>query len=358
MACPLPVRDLTAEQKYDLITSNLKDVIRGDIIQGILPHRPLKIYWGTATTGRPHAAYFLPAIKVAQFLQAGCQVKILLADLHGFLDADKAPEDVLEHRAQYYERVIRALLRSVGVDLTHLTFVRGSSYQLTPRFSRDLLRLSKRVSIHNAIKASSEIVKCMGEPTMADGIYPLMQLLDEEYLDVDAEFGGLDQRKTFALANDNIHKMGFKVRAHLMSPMVPGLSGGKMSSSDPKSKIDLIDDAATIRKKISKAVCAPRIAENNGILAFIQHVLLPVSALRSHNGTPSIAVVLPGQTEPTAFTSFEQIVSAYEADTLTPKAAKAIVQDGLIGLTESIRADFETDKAWQDVARKAYPDLA
>ena len=108
----------------------------------------------------------MPAIKIAQFLQAGCKVKILLADLHGFLDADKAPEGVLEFRAQYYERVIRALLRSVGVQLTNLEFVRGSSYQLTPKFSRDLLRLSKRVSVHDAIKASSEIVKIKGEPAM------------------------------------------------------------------------------------------------------------------------------------------------------------------------------------------------
>jgi len=103
--------------------------------------------------------------------------------------------------------------------------------------------------------------------------------LDEEYLDVDAEFGGIDQRKTFALANDAMPKMGFKVRAHLMNPMVPGLSGGKMSSSDPKSKIDLVDESEVIRKKIAKAYCPPGVSEGNGVLAFIQHVLFPYSQL-------------------------------------------------------------------------------
>ena len=30
--------------------------------------------WGTATTGKPHIAYFVPMSKLADFLRAGCQV--------------------------------------------------------------------------------------------------------------------------------------------------------------------------------------------------------------------------------------------------------------------------------------------
>ncbi|KAL8685809.1 MAG: hypothetical protein Q9224_005663 [Gallowayella concinna] len=355
MATSAPARTLTDEEKFDLIVSNTQEVMRPDIIRAILPVRPLEIFWGTATTGRPHAAYFVPAIKIAQFLRAGCKVKVLLADLHGFLDADKAPESTLENRAMYYERVIGALLRSVGVDLNNLQFVRGSSYQLTPAFSRDLLRLSKRVSVHDAVKASSEIVKSTGDPVMADGIYPMMQLLDEEYLGVDAEFGGIDQRKTFALANDTIAKaMGFKTRAHLMNPMVPGLSGGKMSSSIPKSKVDLLDEPATIKKKIAKAVCAPGQVEGNGILAFIQHVLLPYSQLQSPDGKAAISVVLKDQSEASIFTSFTEVKDAYKADDLTPQIAKKLVTEGLIKLTTSIRNEFEADSEWQHLAQAAY----
>ncbi|KAL8853708.1 MAG: hypothetical protein Q9221_001519 [Calogaya cf. arnoldii] len=346
---------LTIDEKFDLITANTQEFMRPDIIRKILVMRPLEIFWGTATTGRPHAVYFVPAIKIAQFLRAGCLVKVLLADLHGFLDADKSPEATLEKRAQYYERTIGALLRAVGVDLDNLTFVRGSSYQLTPKFSRDLLRLSKRVSVHDAVKASSEIVKSTGDPVMADGLYPMMQLLDEEYLGVDAEFGGIDQRKTFALANDTITKaMGFKTRAHIMNPMVPGLSGGKMSSSDPKSKVDLLDEPATIENKIAKAFCAPGQVEGNGILAFIQHVLLPYSQLQSPDRKASISVVLQGQTEATIFRSFDEVILAYKEDRLTPQIAKKLVTDGLIQLTTSIRKEFDTDEEWQRIAIEAY----
>ena len=70
--------------------------------------------------------------------------------------------------------------------------------------------------------------------------------MDEEYLKVDAQFGGVDQRKIFVFAEKYLPILGFKKRAHLMNPMVGGLSGAKMSSSDPDSKIDLIDDAESV----------------------------------------------------------------------------------------------------------------
>ena len=47
--------------------------------------------------------------------------------------------------------------------------------------------------------------------------YPIMQCLDEQYLDVDAQFGGVDQRKIFALAKEILPKVGFRERAHLMN---------------------------------------------------------------------------------------------------------------------------------------------
>lgn len=42
---------------------------------GILKEREVKIYWGTATTGKPHVAYFVPMSKIADFLKAGCEVR-------------------------------------------------------------------------------------------------------------------------------------------------------------------------------------------------------------------------------------------------------------------------------------------
>ena len=122
---------LTLAEKKKLITRNLQEVLGDERLDKILAERDLRVYWGTATTGRPHIAYFVPMAKIADFLHAGCEVTILFADLHAFLDNMKAPWELLAHRTVYYERVIKAMLKSIGVPLEKLKFVRGTDYQLS-----------------------------------------------------------------------------------------------------------------------------------------------------------------------------------------------------------------------------------
>lgn len=62
------------EDKVTLITRNLQEVLGEDRMREVLKERDLKIYWGTATTGKPHVGYFVPMSKVADFLRAGCEV--------------------------------------------------------------------------------------------------------------------------------------------------------------------------------------------------------------------------------------------------------------------------------------------
>jgi len=45
-----------------------------DRIKVVLKERDLKVYWGTATTGKPHVGYFVAMCKIADFLRAGCEV--------------------------------------------------------------------------------------------------------------------------------------------------------------------------------------------------------------------------------------------------------------------------------------------
>jgi len=65
---------LSWEDKYALISRNLQEVLGEDKMIAVLKERDLKIYWGTATTGKPHVAYFVPMVKIADFLRASCEV--------------------------------------------------------------------------------------------------------------------------------------------------------------------------------------------------------------------------------------------------------------------------------------------
>ncbi|RMD42811.1 hypothetical protein DV735_g2323, partial [Chaetothyriales sp. CBS 134920] len=348
-------KELTPEEKLALIKDQLAEVMRLDIIEKIVleEKRPLVIYWGTATTGRPHCGYFVPIMKIAQFLRAGCRVKILLADIHGFLDNLKAPIELVQYRAEYYKFVVQSLLKSVGVSLDKLEFVLGSSYQLSADYTMDLFRLSSLVSEHDAKKAGAEVVKQSENAPLSGLIYPLMQALDEQHLGVDAQFGGVDQRKIFALATDTLDKVGYKVRAHLMNPMVPGLAGGKMSASDPDSKIDILDSAEVVRKKLRKAYAAAKEVQGNGIISFVEYVLLPLSALR--NDGKAAFTIERQEGEPLVYHDIASLKSDYEADKLTPQLLKQGATAALVDLLAPIQADYQASPEWQEIEKKAYP---
>uniref|UniRef100_A0A8D2KEG0 Tyrosine--tRNA ligase n=1 Tax=Urocitellus parryii TaxID=9999 RepID=A0A8D2KEG0_UROPR len=266
------------EEKLHLITRNLQEVLGEEKLKEILKERELKVYWGTATTGKPHVAYFVPMSKIADFLKAGCEVTILFADLHAYLDNMKAPWELLELRTGYYENVIKAMLESIGVPLEKLKFVKGTDYQLSKEYTLDVYRLSSVVTQHDAKKAGAEVVKQVEHPLLSGLLYPGLQALDEEYLKVDAQFGGVDQRKIFTFAEKYLPALGYSKRVHLMNPMVPGLTGSKMSSSEEESKIDLLDRKEDVKKKLKKAFCEPGNVENNGVLSFIKHVLFPLKS--------------------------------------------------------------------------------
>jgi tyrosyl-tRNA synthetase len=305
---------LSPEDSIALIKANLAEVLNPELIDHVIleEKRPLKVYWGTATTGRPHCGYFVPMMKIAELLAAGCHVKILLADIHGYLDNMKAPIDLVEFRAQYYERVIKGVLKAVGVDLSRLEFVLGSSYQLNKDYTMDRFKLEGITRVNVAQKAGAEVVKQTDDPTLGGLIYPLMQALDEQYLDVDAQFGGVDQRKIFTFAMENLPKIGYSVRAHLMNSMVPGLGDAvKMSASDPDSKIDVLDGPVVVEKKLKKAVCKPKEVEGNGVIAFVEHVIFRAIAL--HVDRESFTVKRRDQ-EPLVYESIEKLKEDYAAD--------------------------------------------
>ena len=114
-------------------------------------------------------------------------------DVHAFLDNLKAPLELVAHRTQYYKKVLLAVFTSLGIPTSKLRFVEGSSYQLTKEYNLDNYRLCAIVTEHDAKKAGAEVVKQVESPLLSGLLYPGLQALDEQYLDCDFQFGGVDQ---------------------------------------------------------------------------------------------------------------------------------------------------------------------
>ncbi|KAJ8273091.1 hypothetical protein GJAV_G00097300 [Gymnothorax javanicus] len=340
---------LSPEEKFNLITRNLQEVLGEEKLKAILQERDLKVYWGTATTGKPHVAYFVPMSKIADFLKAGCQVTILFADLHAYLDNMKAPWELLQLRTQYYEQVIKAMLESIGVPLGKLKFIKGTDFQLSREYTLDVYRLSSMVTEHDAKKAGAEVVKQVEHPLLSGLLYPGLQALDEEHLKVDAQFGGVDQRKIFTLAEKYLPSLGYAKRIHMMNPMVPGLTGGKMSSSEEESKIDLLDRKEDVKKKLKKAFCEPGNVQNNGVLSFVKHVLFPLHA----------EFVIKRDEQwggDKTYTVYEDVEKDFAAEIIHPGDLKASVEEALNKLLDPIRKKFESPEL-KKLTNSAYANL-
>lgn len=338
---------MTPEEKLAIIKRNTQEIVTEEELLNLLKTKKQPVvYIGTAITGKPHIAYYSWVLKLADFLKAGFKVKLLLADLHGALD--NCPWDVLEKRYKYYSNVIPLMFKSIGADIKNFEIVKGSDFQLKKEYVVDLLKLSTSTSIHDAKKAGSEVVKFGDNPKLSGLLYPLMQALDEQYLKADVQYGGVDQRKILMFARENLPKVGYKPRVEFMTPMLPGLTGKKMSASDPKSKIDLLDDEKTVQKKLQKAYCEEGKVEDNGVLAFLKHVIMTLKEEKGEKFTIERPEKFGGNVE---FNSYQEIEDAFVKKKLHPLDLK----NGLAKEVNKLLEPFRKNKAKLDkIAKEAY----
>ncbi len=316
---------MTPEEKLALIKRNTQEIVtEGELLTLLQTRKKPKpsVYLGWSITGRPHIGYYVPVLKLADFLKAGFQVKLLLADIHGALD--NTPWEVLEKRYQYYAAAIPLMFSSIGAEVKDFEIVKGSSFELTKEYILNLLKLATHTSVHDALKAGSEVVKYGDNPKLGGLLYPLMQALDEEYLHVDVQYGGIDQRKILMYAREFLPKLGYKSRIEVMTPLIPGLSGGgkKMSASDPKSKIDLLDDEETVRKKVQSAYSEEGVVEGNGVLAFLKYVIFVLKSDLSQTFTVPRPARFGGNL---LFKNYQEVEAAYAQKKLHPLDLKSAV---------------------------------
>lgn len=338
---------MTPKDKLELIKRNTQEIITEDELLKLLETKKQPaVYLGTAVTGRPHIGYFVWVLKMADFLKAGFKVKVLLADLHGALD--NTPWDVLERRYNYYSAVIPLMFTAVGADIKNVEIVKGSTFQLKKEYILDVLKMSTFTSINDAKRAASEVVKFGDNPKLSGLIYPLMQALDEVYLDVDIQYGGVDQRKILMFARENLPQMGYAPRVEVMTPLIPGLIGKKMSASDPKSKIDLLDNEKSVQDKLKGAYCEEGVVEDNGVLAFLKQVLIPLKQDRKESFVVERPAKYGGNL---TFKNYEEVEKIFVEKQLHPLDLKMAVAREISALLKIFQQNKEKI---EKIAKEAY----
>jgi tyrosyl-tRNA synthetase len=338
---------MDVQERFDLVKRNAAEIIGEEDLMSLLKEKEEpSCYLGTAPTGIPHVGYFLWGLKVADLLKAGFKVKILLADLHAALD--NTPWNVLSERYEFYSKIIPLMIESMGADVSKLEFVRGSDFQLGSDYLQDIFKISSITSVHDCHKAASEVVKLGDSPKLSGYIYPLMQALDEEYLGVDMQMGGTDQRKIMVLAREKLPQLGYKKRIELMNPLIPGFVGAKMSSSVAASKIGLLDKPKEVEKKLKSADFEEG-NPKNGVMAFFENIIFVLKKDRGEKLIIERPEKFGGNLEFNDYSELEKAVIEKSIHPLDVKVscAKEIIK--VLSGVEDKREELE------EIASRAYP---
>jgi tyrosyl-tRNA synthetase len=323
------------QARLELITRNAEEILTLEELRVLVKsNKRLSAYYGTAPTGPVHLGYLIPLSKVFDFGKAGMETKILLADLHAMLDDRKSKWEELDRKVEYYKKCMELAFDWERVPV----FVRGSSFQLSKEYMTDVLKIASMATVNRATRAASEVTR-MKEPKVGELIYPIMQALDEQYLNVDVQLGGIDQRHIMAFAREYLELVGYSKRVEVMTPIMVSLQGpgAKMSASSPLTHIKVYESEESIRSKINRAYCPEGVVKDNPILQISRFLIF---------GTESSMLIerdskFGGDLK---VKSYEELEDKFKDRKLHPADLKRAVAEHLIGSFDKARAYFESNR--------------
>jgi len=308
--------------------------------------------------------------------------------------------------------MITQILTNLNIPTDKLRFVIGSDFQTSTLYTMDLYKLYTMITTHDAKRGGAEVVKQTNNPKLSSLVYPLMQALDEEYLEVDIQFGGIDQRKIFTLAQEYLPTIGYRKRIHLMNPMLTSIAAkppntellptdnhrteyvanlqqiisqleenvqldtiisnlttvvdnityreeltssvsqeNKMSSSNLNSKIDFLDSRSDIKKKINSAYCLEGDLSFNPLMELVELVIFPMISHLQQTFNINRPEKYGGVL---TYKNFEDLKLDFVEKRLHPQDLKMGMTEYLNNFMEPIRKYFGTDEKKQ-LLKNAYP---
>ncbi len=257
-------------KRLELIKRNTAEIVTESELKDLLRKKknPV-IYCGYEPSGSVHLGNLVTLLKLMDFEKAGFKVKILLADVHAMLNR-KGDEKKIKKEAELWKKTIKALGLKTEIIL-------GSDFELKKEYQLEVMGLAQHSTINQGLRSMQEVARDIENATISQLWYPLMQVVDIKFLNVDVALGGLEQRKIhmFGKENSKILKHDF-IAVH--TPLILSLKGeGKMSKSIPGSGISLTDSYDEIKKTIKEAFCPEKQTENNPILQICKYIIFPIS---------------------------------------------------------------------------------
>lgn len=339
----------TADQRA-LVARYTEEVVTEEELDDVLAREDPTAYIGYAPTGEMHIGHYTTIRKLADFVQAGFDVTVLIADLHAHLDDEKSPFDLLDARSRYYQTAIEAMIETAGATADRVTFVRGQEFELDEEYVLELLQMAAETTISRTQRAGSEVVRQSDNPKLGGLIYPLMQSLDVAALEADIAYGGIDQRGIYMLSRELLPEQGHKKPLCVFAPLLSGLTGGKMSASDATSKVNLTDDADAVQEKLNKAYCPQGQVDDNGVLEYVRFLVFPVLEERGESFHIERPEKFGGNL---TYENYDALETDFVSEELHPQDLKNAAATYIDDIIDPVR---EKLLANPDLLQEAYPE--
>ena len=360
-----PVTD--AERRADLIERGLAEMLgsRDELIAALESGLPMRHYIGFEISGKVHLGYLLVAAKIRDFMAAGLECNVFLADWHTWIN-DKLGGDrgrIRRVATGYFAEALKTAVVCVGGDPAGLNFVLATElYERHPEYWAGVIDVAKHTSLARMQRSITIMGRGEGEQVdFAKLLYPAMQAADIFQLGVHVAHAGLDQRKAHVIARDVALQMRVNpvLDAHgkpmkpfaVHHPLLLGLrkppqwpvpeeqrrdvfSAMKMSKSDPNSAVFIHDEPDDIRRKIRKAFCPPDDVELNPVIDWIDQLCFGLG------DTELVVERAPENGGTVTYASVAEVRDAYLSGALHPTDAKNALAERLIARLEPARRHF------------------
>jgi len=362
------VIELDTETKFNLICRNTEEVLTKDDLKTLLDSNyPLKHYIGFEISGKIHLGTGLICMnKVKDFMDAGVEVSIFLADWHSWINDKLGGDiDIIKNVAVgYFKEGMKASLECLGGDPKKLKFVLGSElYHNNDKFWATMIEICKATTLSRIKRSITIMGRKEGESVdFAKLIYPPMQVADIFIQGISLPHAGADQRKAQVIAREVALKLkinpliddeGNKIKpVAIHHPLILGLgkppvcpipkeqlqelwSSFKMSKSKPDTAIFIHDSPKEIKRKLKKAFCPEGEIEFNPILDWAKNIIFI-------NEKSELLIERPEKFGgDVTFYSYQELEEAFLKKQLHPMDLKNGVANKLIKLLEPARKHFE-----------------
>jgi len=315
------------QKRFELIKRNAVEIITEKELKDLLKKKKKpSVYCGYELSGSMHLGHLVTITKLIDLHKAGFKVKILLADVHSFLNR-KGSEEEIKKEVGAWRKTIKAL----GINAE---IILGSSFQFDKKYVLDVIKLSQESTINRGLRSMQEIARDIKNATISQLWYPLMQVVDIKALDVDVALGGLEQRKVHMIGKDMAKTLNYNFIA-LHTPLITSLKGPgqKMSRSIPNTGVSVLDSYDKLKKTIEKAYCPAKIAQDNPILQITKLLIFP----RFKKFNIKRPVKFGGSLN---FSNYSNLEKSYKQEKIHPLDLKNAVVEYLEKIIGPIRKNF------------------